>query len=161
MSTPPRQTWRPFLFQPSAAAREAYGALVAVQQQIPAQDDVERVYAAVVARQRYEAFVRRYQVRPRRDTHVCLYRLLGASRCPDTYEEPCDSPHLLPGVDHMSEWLRGKTTYCLVSQPYNWDWRTMCATVDLGRRHGFEVQVSARASWHFPGWTTLVLYTRK
>ena len=156
MTVPKRQ----FLSFPSALEREAVQALDAVVAHPTHRDSAMRIYATAVAKERYRAFMARYGVHPRTDGHVCLYRLLGSQRCPERGSFHCDSPYILPGTDHTSEWMKERRTYCLVSQPYDWSWRTMCETVDLGRKLGFEVTVDAQYSWHFPGWTTLVMYRK-
>lgn len=90
--------------------------------------------------------------------HVCVHRLLGKKRCPDSFEHPCDSPNI-PGQDHLSEWVQDGITTKIVLQPYNLSYETMQELVKYCDEKGLRVDVSAE-SWHFPGRTLRVDLTQ-
>jgi hypothetical protein len=77
-------------------------------------------------------------------SHVCVERLKGAKRCPETMKNPCGWPTGLPGQDHLSEWQASGKTKDMVS---------FCD------RHGLQANISA-GSWHFLGSTLLLEYSK-
>lgn len=85
--------------------------------------------------------------------HPCIQRLLG-KRC-DPYSN-CNPP----AGDHCSLWVKEGKATVLVSQPYGLSWASLQETVDYCRRLGLEARVGAGLSWHFPGTTIAVFYTR-
>jgi excisionase family DNA binding protein len=90
----------------------------------------------------------------KRGAHVCLYRLLGKNRCPNSFEHPCDSPNI-PGQDHLSEWVLGGKTELIVSQPYHLSYEAIKQLVAFCEERGLRADISGN-SWHFPGRTIKV-----
>lgn len=86
--------------------------------------------------------------------HVCVHRLLGRKRCPDSYDHPCDSPNI-PGQDHLSEWVMDRKTAKIVMQPYNLSYENMKELVEYCESRGLRADVFAE-SWHFSGKTIRV-----
>jgi hypothetical protein len=118
---------------------------------------VHAAYAEAVAEKYLVDFMRTRQVFRRPGTHVCLYRLLG-KRCP---RYSCPSPSMIPGADHMSEWLQGGKTVCLISQPYGLSYDAMRDTVTFCERYGLEADIHTWPSWHCPGAVLTLFYTVK
>jgi excisionase family DNA binding protein len=92
--------------------------------------------------------------KPKGLAHICVQRLLGKKRCPDSYEHPCNSPDM-PGRDHLSEWVQDGKTSKIVSQPYNLSYETLKELVEYCEKRGLRADISAE-SWHFPGKTIRV-----
>ena len=92
--------------------------------------------------------------KPKGLAHVCLYRLLGRERCPNSYEHPCDSPNI-PGRDHLSEWVKDGKTAKIVMQPYHLSFEEMKELVEFCEERGLRADIFAE-SWHFSGKTIRV-----
>lgn len=95
-------------------------------------------------------------------SHVCIHRLKGAKRCPDSYKNPCgmNLPQL-PCADHLSEWHAGGKTMTIVSQPYGGlDLDAMREIINFCELNGLQADVSA-GSWHFLGHTLRIEYSRQ
>jgi len=151
-----------FLFRPTPVECQALDALKAVREQAGRHHSPGDIYAASVADKRLEAFKRLFHVKERRADHCCLARLLGKRRCPDRHPyahgNSCNAYNILPAADHLSEWVTDTHSTYIVSQPYDWSWETMAATVDCARLYRFHVRLFSDLSWHFPGRTILALY---
>jgi|GEM_PF-3226288 len=115
-------------------------------------DSAYRAFAEASWKDVRAAAMRGFQ--PRGRAHVCVHRLLGKKKCPDTYEHPCDSPDM-PGRDHLSEWAQDGKTVKIVSQPYGLSYETMKEIIKYCEKRGLRVDISA-VSWHFPGQTLRV-----
>ena len=110
--------------------------------------------------QRLQRFQGTHGVTQRRVAHVCLARLFQKV-CPNgDADEPDCRASMLPGAAHCSEWVKEKKTWGIVSQPREWSWDMMVATVDFCRAHDLTVSMSALDSWHSPGTTILILYQK-
>lgn len=89
--------------------------------------------------------------KPKGLAHVCVHRLLGRKRCPDSFDHPCDSSNI-PGKDHLSEWVADGKTAKIVMQPYHLTYESMKELVKYCEDRGLRADVSAE-SWHFSGKT--------
>lgn len=123
-------------------------------------DDLRRWYAEKRHRRWTDEEVKVIE----RNNHVCIHRLRGARRCPDSCDEPCGLGgqfSQFPCADHLSEWREGDKTVSVVSQPYSGlGLNSMREIVAFCEANGFQVDVSA-ASWHFLGHTLRIEYSRQ
>jgi hypothetical protein len=123
-------------------------------------DDLQRWYAEKKHRRWTDDEVKVIE----RDSHVCIHRLRGARRCPDSHKEPCGLGgefSQFPCADHLSEWRAGDETVSVVSQPYNsLGLESLREIIAFCEANGFQVDVSA-ASWHFLGHTLRIEYSRQ
>lgn len=145
------ETGRDFVDKPS----DIYQQVVEIIKILIEHEGLDTTYRAFA-----EAAWRRIQtevtvgLKPKGLAHVCLYRLLGRKRCPDTLENPCDAPQI-PGSDHVSEWTQNGTTVKVISQPYHMSYETMKEMVEFCEKNGLRADISSE-SWHFPGKTIRV-----
>jgi excisionase family DNA binding protein len=115
-------------------------------------DNAYRAFAEATWRRVESEVMRGYK--PKGRGHVCVHRLLGRKRCPDSFEHPCDSPNI-PGQDHLSEWAMGGKTAKIVMQPYHLSYESMKELVEYCESRGLRADVCAE-SWHFSGKTIRV-----
>ncbi len=134
---------RQFVTNPSSQYLEAVAAL---RQLLAAggQEIVQCAYAEALWEAKLATF--RTDVTGPGDAHVCLHRLKGEP-CP----ERCDSPQVIPGVNHSSEWVKDGQTEKIVFQPYRLDGQTLKALLAFCEVHGLTVEISSEEAWHFPG----------
>ncbi|HML41261.1 MAG TPA: helix-turn-helix domain-containing protein [Bellilinea sp.] len=97
--------------------------------------------------------------KPKGLSHVCIHRLLGKKRCPDPSEHPCETS-IIPGRDHLSEWVKEGKTAKIVMQPYHMSFETMKELVEFCENRGLRADISAE-SWHFSGKTLRIDITLK
>jgi hypothetical protein len=94
---------------------------------------------------------------------VCAFRLWG-KYCPShrgRYDlAPVAAPCRPPGCDHVSLWRGALGRLVFVSQPYNLDQRTIQEMIEWGRPLKLQFHITAWQSWHYPGHTLLVAWTR-
>ncbi|HML39873.1 MAG TPA: helix-turn-helix domain-containing protein [Bellilinea sp.] len=119
-------------------------------------DNAYRAFAEAAQRQIQGEVMAGYK--PKGLAHVCLYRLLGRRRCPDTYQNPCDSPRI-PGQDHVSEWVKDGNTEKIVLQPYYLTYEDMKELVVFCELYELRADVHSE-SWHFPGKTIRIDISR-
>ena len=82
--------------------------------------------------------------------------------CPDDYDYTINSKCILssPIYDHSYEIRKNCKTLAIVAQPYkisNVEHKEAVAFCD---KNGFEMEISAEPSWHFPGKSISVVFTR-
>lgn len=147
---------RSFLTQPS----EVYSLVVETIRTLIEREEVDAAYRAFAeAAWKYIETRVMGGLKLKGDGHICIHRLLGEKKCPDSFENPCLSNNI-PGQDHLSEWVEDGETKAIVSQPYYFSYETMKETVKFCEKHGLRADISAE-SWHFPGRTLRVDYTLK
>lgn len=123
--------------------------------------DANAAFADAVAGRIRDGYVKRLNGATEHGGHVCFERLAGARRCPNRGDNPCWSPYGVGGMDHLSEWRSAGATTAIVSQPYGFGLETMREMVALCDERGFTLWVDAGRSWHYPGRTVAVAYTRR
>lgn len=64
-------------------------------------------------------------------------------------------------IDHRSLWLKDGKPYSYVTQPYGLSLSDLKQIVSYCDEHGLDVFVDAGLSWHYPGTTVAVEFTRK
>lgn len=93
---------------------------------------------------------------------VCARRLLG-KRCTGGWDW-CKGPHLPPGQDHTTFWVKANAPSLLITQPYAFFRATPSSEVtdpmvEWAAQHGLTATVDPALSWWNPGATTLVMFT--
>lgn len=139
---------------------EAYlKAMSALEELLTAEgfDKVSRVYAETVSQYALQAFTAG-GLKRRSGPHVCIHRLLGAARCPETIKDPCDS--YFPVMQYSTEWTRDGKTEAIVSQPYNLNFLDMKQIVEFCKESGLQAEINVNHSWKFPGQTMLLKYRK-
>lgn len=117
---------------------------------------VSRAFAEVAEEARKNNFLKAHKLEAPTNNHVCYHRLMGEP-CPG---DKCYSPQLIPHADHCSEWEQDGKTKMIISQPYYLAYSELKATIDFCEKHGLEVMIDAKSSWHFPGTTISVQFRR-
>ena len=64
-------------------------------------------------------------------------------------------------IDHRSLWLKDGKPYSFVTQPYGLSLNDLKQIVAYCEEHGLDVFVDAGLSWHYPGTTVAVEFTRR
>jgi len=142
-----------FMKKPS----EEYKNAVSVLRQLllaEGENAASRAFAEVVHEARKSNFCEMHKITPRRDSHVCIHRLLER-KCPN---DKCLSPQMIPGSDHCSEWQKDGQTIIVVSQPYSLGYQDIKDTVKFCEENELEANIEASSSWHFPGRTINIEY---
>jgi excisionase family DNA binding protein len=104
-----------------------------------------RAFAEATWRRIQEEVMAGYK--PKGLAHVCVHRLLGKKRCPDSLDHPN-----IPGQDHLSEWVMDGKTVKIVMQPYHLTYESMKELVEHCENRGLRADIFAE-SWHFSGKT--------
>jgi len=141
--------------KPSARYKKAVSALRLLLSE-EGEAITSRAFAEVTEEARKNEFVKVHKLEAPTDNHVCYHRLMGEP-CPD---DKCYSPQLIPHADHCSEWEQDGKTKMIISQPYYLTYSQLKATIDFCEKHGLEVMIDARSSWHFPSTTISVQFRR-
>ena len=99
---------------------------------------------------------------------TCARRLLG-KRCTSGWgwrNVDCGGPHLPPGADHTTLWVKANSPAILITQPYaiaasgRGDYSKVVEPMrEWGERNGLNVWDDPYLSWWAPGGTTLVMFT--
>jgi hypothetical protein len=140
--------------------REAVAALDALISQ-EGSDHATRAYGEVVQDTLLANFAKARGLK-RSNGAVCISRLHG-KQCALGYQF---SNHRTaggcfpPGTDHPSLWNKDGKPYCFVSQPYGLSHRTLREILAYCEANGFEVEIDAQPSWHFPGRVLTVIFTK-
>lgn len=94
--------------------------------------------------------------------HKCFYHLNGEKHCPDTWSQSDYSKCILlaPIHDHLDELVKDRKTVSMLAQPYMITFQELKDTIEFCEKYGFEMEINAAQSWHFPGTTLLVEYKR-
>lgn len=85
-------------------------------------------------------------------------RLLGQSPKNGRYRGADDYQNV---DDHCSLWNRDRKYWAYISQPYVLETDDLREIVKRCDENGLHAQVRADASWHFPGMTVAVIWTRE
>jgi predicted TIM-barrel fold metal-dependent hydrolase len=64
-------------------------------------------------------------------------------------------------LDHPSLWIKAGKPFSFVSQPYGLSLQDLREIVAYCEEHDLDVSVDAGASWHYPGATVAVEFTRR
>ena len=64
-------------------------------------------------------------------------------------------------MDHPSLWIKDGKPFSFVSQPYGLGLQDLREIVAYCEEHNLDVLVDAGMSWHYPGATVAVEFTRK
>ena len=64
-------------------------------------------------------------------------------------------------LDHPSLWIKDGKPFSFVSQPYGLGLQDLREIVAYCEEHNLDVLVDAGMSWHYPGATVAVEFTRK
>lgn len=143
-------------YRKSAAWDTAYAALRTLLDE-EGLNSVEQVFLQIAGQRRKENWQKQRNVIPSRSPHVCFYRLVG-KRCQG---DECNSPHIIPGADHCSEWRKDGHAAIIASQPYELSLSSLRKMVALCDENNLNVFVRAWESWHFPGASMLVEYRHR
>lgn len=150
-----RQLARKFLSDYVEKPSELYTNTITVLStllEIEGLDTVNRAFADVANSEiRYQ---QTKGLHKRQQSHVCVSRLQGKSKCPNSPENPCFSPDF-PGKDHVTEWVKEGKTVKIISQPYYLSFEDMKKLIQYCDKNGLRADISAH-SWHFPGRTILI-----
>ncbi len=131
-------------------------AKAALKEALDAGESIDDIFGEIASVQREQRFNRSAQMHQRRDGHVCFDRLARRPcRCDTVLREPP------AGSDHLSEWVKNKRTAVIASQPYTLGSDQVAEMLSFAKREGLDFTVGARQSWHYPGSTLLVTWTRR
>jgi len=64
-------------------------------------------------------------------------------------------------LDHTSLWIKAGKPFSFVSQPYGLSLQDLREIVAYCEEHNLDVSVDAGTSWHYPGATVAVEFTRR
>ncbi|MDQ4146347.1 MAG: hypothetical protein M3120_01390 [Pseudomonadota bacterium] len=158
--------------RPERQTPEFRAAVEAVARLIPARTD-DRAYAAAVADHKWQQYQEQHGVRPAK--HACIWRLIG-KRClasrrlrqDDDWEEDWSDewPDAYfnctpPGTDHPQLWVKDRKPYSYTSEPYGLSGQKLAKVLAFCEHFRLEVNIDADPSWHFPGNTLFVEFTKK
>ncbi len=101
---------------------------------------------------RMASYIERRGVKPSSGWHF-LERLTGRRAVRD--------PMRFAWLDHPSLWIKAGKPFSFVSQPYGLSLQDLREIVAYCEEHDLDVSVDAGASWHYPGATVAVEFTRK
>lgn len=76
-------------------------------------------------------------------------------------QQPEDFEDGLPGDDHTSLWSKNGKPRLYVSQPYRLEFETTRDMVRKADEHSLEFSIHPNQSWHFPGYSTAVVWKRR
>ncbi len=83
-------------------------------------------------------------------------------RCREFHKDiNCEDGWGFPGDDHASLWCRDGEPVVYISQPYDLTSDTLREMIAWADRYDLSFAITPRGSWHFPGYTMLVSWTRE
>jgi hypothetical protein len=136
-----------FLSEPSSMYKET---VEAIRQLVKAEglEHAERAFAEAVSTRRRKERLKGGYIHSEENQDA--YAVIGT-----------ETPIRFPGDDHMSAVLKGRQPIACIAQPYHMGWETLCSLVDFCKGRGLKAEISAKHSWHFPGWTLLLAVTKE
>jgi hypothetical protein len=141
--------------RPSAKYRQAVAILRELCESEGA-DIVNRAFAEVIAEHRKNVFLESFGVTIKKDHHICFNRLEGMERCSCDSTGGFDSPI----CDHALEMEKDGKTHSIVAQPYVIFYDDLKKVIEYCDNNDLKMSISAATSWHFPGNTLIVVFTR-
>lgn len=115
----------------------------------------DRVYAAATGQDTLERWAKAYGLRLRRG-HFCIHTLTRGRKCASW----CCHDLSIPGSDHTSLWVYGKTPKAIMLEPYCLSFQDMQKLVAFCVQHDVTADVDANSSY-FPGRTIRILLFRR
>lgn len=115
---------------------------------------VERVYALVCWEHLRDLFMVRHNLDKESPKGGGLERLVGKTSL------EAEGEFRIDGLDHVNLFLRDGKAAAFTSQPYGLDWERLRSTVEFCKAHELEVSIDGAMSWHFPGDTILLHFTK-
>ena len=62
-----------------------------------------------------------------------------------------ETPYFQAGFDHISLWLKDGKPYCVLSQPYGFNFEAIKEAMVIAERYGLEFDVNRWPSYHHDG----------
>ena len=115
-------------------------------------DEAGQAYIEATGGRRMDSYIERRGVKPTTGSPF-IERLTGDRAVPN--------PVRFAWLDHPSLWIKAGKPFSFVSQPYGLSLQDLREIVAYCEEHNLDVSVDAGASWHYPGATVAVEFTRR
>jgi hypothetical protein len=122
------------------------------------ENSVNQAFAETISETRKFEFGKGRGVLESSRGHTCIFALQG-KKCPGG--EKCSGSATIPASDHCSTWKRDGQVSHIISQPYYLGYEDLVRTMMFCEKYNLEVNINSSESWHFPGRTLNLEFTRK